>query len=208
MRKTIFITTLFIAVNCFGQVKSEKVNGLKITNTEITVENDTIIRVVYKNQIDNNKKPAYFINEKLVNESILKSLNQNEIASVKVEKNDIEIDKVKYYGKVIIETKSSYNPKLISLNDLKTKYTNLKDNPTIFKIDNEIIYANYDNFIVDEKFILKIIVENYENEEEKLSVSFVNLITKTEENIKKSKEIIIRGKNEFAITKPLWTESP
>ena len=52
--------------------------------------------------------------------------------------------------------------------------------------------------MVDEKFILKIIVEKYENKEEKLNVSFLNLITKTEENIKKSKEIIIRGKDEFA----------
>ena len=201
MKKTLLIAILFIAINCFGQVKSEKVNGLKITNAEISVEKDTIIKVVYKNQIENNKKPAYFINEKLVNESILKTLNPNEIASVKVEKNEIEINNVKYYGKLIIETKSNYNPKLISLNNLKAKYTNLKENPIIFKIDNEIVNANYDNFMVDEKFILKIIVENYQNKEEKLNLSFVNLITKSEENIKKSKEIIIRGKDEFAINK-------
>ena len=201
MKKTLFTTTLFIAINCFGQVKSEKVNGLKIINTEISSENDTIINVVYKKKKENNKNPAYFINGKLINESVLKILNPNEIASVKVEKNDIEIDNVKYYGKILIETKSNYNPKFISLNNLKAKYTNLKKNSTIFKIDNEIVNANYDSFIVDEKFILKIVIENYENKEDKLNVYFVNLITKSEENIKKSKEILIRGNDEFAINK-------
>jgi hypothetical protein len=34
-----------------------------------------------------------------------------------------------------------------------------------------------------------------------LNVNFVNLLTKSEENIKKSKEIILRGKDEFAINK-------
>ena len=182
MIKTLFITLLLLAINCFGQVRTE---------------NDTIIKVVYKNEIENNKKPAYFINGKIFNESILKTLNPNEIATVNVEKMDSEIDNVNYFGEIKIETKSNYNPKLISLNNLKAKYLKFKENQTIFKIDNEIVNEDYDNFMVDEKFILKIIVEKYENKEEKLNVSFVNLITKTEENIKKSKEIIIRGKDEF-----------
>ena len=56
MIKTLFITLLLLAINCFGQVRTE---------------NDTIIKVVYKNEIENNKKPAYFINGKFFNESIL-----------------------------------------------------------------------------------------------------------------------------------------
>ena len=134
-------------------------------------------------------------------ESILKSLNTNQISSVNVEKNEIEIDNIKYYGKLKIETKNNYIPKLISLNDLKTKYIKAKESQTIFKIDNEIINDDYNNFIVDEKFILKIIVENFVNVNEKLKINIVNVITKTEENIKKSKEIIIRGKDELTINK-------
>ena len=201
MKKIVFIITLITAINSFGQINAEKNNGLKITNQVTVSENDTIIKVYYKNQLENNIKPAYFVNDKLVNESVLKTLNPNEIASVKVEKDDIEIDNVKYYGKILVETKSTYSPNFISLNNLKTKYTNIKENKIIFKIDNEIVNANYDNFIVDEKYILKIIVENYENKEEKLKVCFVNLITKSEENIKKSKEILLRGKDEFEINK-------
>ena len=81
------------------------------------------------------------------------------------------------------------------------KYTNIKDNSTIFKIDDEVINADYENNLVDENYILKIIVEKFENKNEKLNVNFINLITKSEENIKKSKEIRIRGKDEFAINK-------
>ena len=201
MKKIVFIITLFIAINSFGQINAEKNNCLKITNQAAVSENDTIIKVYYENQLENNIKPAYFVNNKLVNESVLKTLNPNEIASVKVEKDDIEIDNVKYYGKILVETKSTYSPNFISLNNLKTKYTNIKENKIIFKIDNEIVNANYDNFIVDEKYILKIVVENYENKEEKLKVCFINLFTKSEENIKESKEILLRGKDEFEINK-------
>jgi hypothetical protein len=201
MKKIVVIITLFIATNSFGQINTEKINGLKITNQVTLSENDTIIKVHYKNQLENNIKPAYFVNDKLVNESVLKTLNPNEIDNVKVEKDNIEIDNVKYYGKILVETKSTYSPNFISLSNLKTKYTNIKENKIIFKIDNEIVNANYDNFIVDEKYILKIIVENYENKEEKLKVCFINLITKSEENIKKSKEILLRGKDEFEINK-------
>jgi hypothetical protein len=180
MKKIFFISALILTLNTFGQIKPEKVNGLKITKQETVSENDTIIKVTYKNGIENNRKPAYFINGKPTNESILRTINPNEITTANVEKKNIEIENVKYHEQLYIVTKSTYNPKLISLNNLKAKYTNLKKNSTVFKIDDEIINADYDNFIVDEKFILKIIVEKFENQNEKLNVNFINLITKSE----------------------------
>ena len=201
MKKILFISVILLTLNTFGQIKSEKVNGLKITKQETVSENDTIISVNYINKIESNRKPAYFINGKLTNESVLKTLNPNEIENVNVEKGNFEIENVNYKGKLYIVTKSTYKPKLISLNNLKMKYTSIKENSTIFKIDNEIINADYENYVVDENYILKINVEKFENSEEKLKFNIVNLITKTEENIKKSKEIIIRGKDEFAINK-------
>jgi hypothetical protein len=197
MKKTFLILTLLLSIYSFGQLKSEKLNGLKITETTINAENDTIIKVIYKNEVENNKKPAIFINEKLVNESILKTINPKEIESVNIEKNDIEIENVKYYGKIKIITKNKYNPKLISLNNLKSKYVKTRMDDVIFKIDNEIITADYDNYVVDENYILKLVVENYEKE--KLKISFITIITKTEDNIKKSKEIILRGSDEINV---------
>ena len=201
MRKAFFIASILLSINSFGQIKTEKVNGLKITNQDTVSENDTIIKVVYKNEIKNNKKPAYFINGKLTNESILRTLNPNEIATVNVEKKNIEIENIKYHEQLYIVTKLTYQPKFISLNNLKLKYTNVKDNSTIFKIDDEIINADYENYLVDEKYILRIIVEKFENKNENLNVNIINLTTKTPKNIKKSKEIIIRGKDEITLTK-------
>jgi len=201
MKNTILIPILLLTINCLGQVNSEKIDELKSVKTETIIETDTAIKVVYNNKIENNRKPAYYINKKIVNESVLRTINPKEIESVNVEKGDFQIDNSKYVGKIIIETKDNYRPMLISLNSLKAKYIKPEEKPTIFKIDNAIVNADYDSFMIDEKFILKIIVEKFENKEEKLNLLLVNLITKTEENIKKSKEIRIRGKDEFAIDK-------
>lgn len=98
-----------------------------------------------------------------------------------------------------MKLKRIVDPRLISLNNLKSNYIKPTEKSTIFKIDYDVINAEYDSFMVDENFILKIIVEDFQNKKEKLNVRFVNLITKTKENIRKSKEIRIRGNNEFTI---------
>ena len=201
MRKAFFIASILLSINSFGQIKTEKVNGLKITNQITVSENDTIIKVVYKNEIKNDKKPAYFINGKLANESIIRCINPNEIETVNVEKENIEIENVKYYGKLYIVTKSTYKPKFISLNNLKLKYTNIKENSIIVQIDDEIMNVDYDKYLVDENYILSIVVEKFENQNEKLNLNFIKLVTKSEENMKKSKEIRIRGKDETALNK-------
>ena len=81
------------------------------------------------------------------------------------------------------------------------KFTNIKENSTIFKIDDSIINGNYENYLVDENNILKINVEKFENNAEKLNINIITIVTKSEENIKKSKEIILRGEDEFTINK-------
>lgn len=197
MKTTLYITLIFIGFNCFGQINSEKVSGLKTTNTNVSSENDTIIKVVYKNKIEDKKNPAFFINGKFTNDGLLKTINANDIANIKVEKENFEYDNVEYFGKILIETKDSYKPKLISLNDLRLKHTNIRENSVIFLIDEDIINADYDKYLIDENYILSIVVEKFEKENEKLNINFIKLVTKTEENIKKSKEIRIRGNYEF-----------
>lgn len=201
MKNILLFTTMLLSIYGFGQKLTGKVPGVRITNQEISTENDTIIKVVYKNENQNNKKPAYFLNNKIVNESILRTINPNEISTVNVEKENIEIENVTYYGKIYFTTKSTYKPKLISLNSLKLKFTNIKENSTIFKIDDSIINGNYENYLVDENNILKINVEKFENNAEKLNINIITIVTKSEENIKKSKEIILRGEDEFTINK-------
>ena len=198
MKNAFFIAIILFSINSFGQIKSEKVNGL-MTNQDTVSKNDTIIKVVYKSRIEDKVDPAYFINGKLVYGSILNSIKPNEIANIKIEKENFEIDNVKYFGKILIETKD-YKPKFISLNNLKLKHTNIKGNPIIFQIDDEIINADYDKYLVDENYILSIVIEKFENQNEKLNFNLIKLVTKSEENIKKSKERI-RGNGETALNK-------
>jgi hypothetical protein len=88
--------------------------------------------------------------------------------------------------------KPGYRPNYISLNELRDKYLNKDHYPAIFFIDEKLVTSDYSDFLVDEKYILKIIVESVENPEEKLGLNVVRLVTKTEENIRKSKQIILR----------------
>lgn len=56
MKKIIFIYSLLLTFNSFGQNLSGKVTGLTVKNYEIVSKNDTIITVIYKNGIEDKKK--------------------------------------------------------------------------------------------------------------------------------------------------------
>ncbi len=140
---------------------------------------------------------AYFINGDFFGAFILKTIDPKSIDKIEVVKQEIEVNGATYTGQIHIKLKKEYKPEYISLNDLKAKYTTLPDFPVLFMIDDEIINADYDKFLVDEKFILKIIADRIDNAEENLNVNFIRLITKTDENIKKANEIRIRGTEEL-----------
>jgi hypothetical protein len=181
--KSIMLLTLAIwTTSSFGQTPSNK-----------DLEKETGLKVIYANNERNINKPAYFLNGKLVNETVLGTLNPNQIESINVIKENIQIDSIRYSGQIHIKTKNGYEPKLISLNDLKDKYTNLKNKPAVFMIDGSIINANYATYMIDETYLLEIIVDKIENTQQKIDLGLVKLLTKSEGNIKNSKEIRIRG---------------
>lgn len=184
--KALFVFALAIwTTNTFGQIPINKPNGI-IINLNKGLESDSSLKVVYVNKESNIKKPAYFLNEKLVNETLIGTLNPMLIDSIKVLKDSIQIGNIQYYGQIHIKTKSSYNPKLISLTDLKDKYTKLKNESVVFMIDGKIINADYDKYMVDESYLLTIIVDPIENSKENINIGLIKLLTK-------SKEIRIRG---------------
>jgi hypothetical protein len=159
----------------------------------VTIQNpnDSTIRVIYTNKIKPATQTAFYINGTFVGTAI-PGLNPSQIESITVLKADT-INGVKYDGKVLIKTKSAYTPKIITLSDLKFKYTNIADKPVVFMIDGSIINADYDKYLIDEKNVLQIIVDDINNPKENLQLELVKILTRTEENIKKSKEIRIRG---------------
>lgn len=183
MKNIFAFTFLLLASNTYGQ----------------TIINDSTIKVIYANKLHNEKNPAWFINGIYVSNAVT-TLNPQMIDNINLINKDSTIDGTKYYGQIYIKTKSEYNLKLITLTSLKEKYTNLENQPVVFMIDGNIVNGDYDKFVVDENYILQIIIDNIKNEKENIDLKIVKLLTKSEENIKKSNEIRIRG-NEVTLNK-------
>ena len=175
----------------FGQLTG-KVKGLNINQS--TTINDTVIKVIYKNNIisRNSQPPAIFFNGKLIDYSLMSTINPESIATMNVIKKDTIIDSVKYNGRIIIEGKISYNHNFMPLNKFKFKYINPSENATVFQIDGNVIYEDYNSYLIDEKYILKAIVSTIENPKEKIKLNIINLLTKSAKNIEDSNRIILR----------------
>jgi len=199
MKQFLIITALLMTLNSFGQTKDEKVNESLTSNKQSISVFDTIPKVSYITKSLTERNPVYYINEQLVNSTALTTLDPKIIESINVVKKPVKIEGKQFAGQIFIKTKANYHPKLISLNNLKLKYANLGKISTLFMIDNKVIDENYDKYFVDENYILQIIVEKVENKAEKLKFNLVKLLTRTEENIKESKKIYLRGTEEVAI---------
>jgi hypothetical protein len=72
------------------------------------------------------------------------------------------------------------------------KYVSPSENVPVFQIDENIVVDDYDTYLIDEKYILKVIVTTVENSKQKIKFDFINLLTKSAKNIEESNQIIIR----------------
>ena len=192
MKQFLMLSAIVLATTVYGQNSANKTNGLVIKPQQ-SLTTDTTLKVVYMTKSTSTQEPAYFLNGKFVDRSLLATLNPKIIDSINVAKGIIQIDSVEYNGQIYIKTKSSYNPKLISLTNLKDKYTNLKNKFAAFMIDGNIVNADYDKYMVDENDVLQIIVDNIKNAKQNIDIAFIKLLTKSDENIKRTREIRIRG---------------
>jgi hypothetical protein len=193
MKLVLILAIASWSIKTLGQIPTNKTNGVIIDSSN-GLGSDTNLKVVYTNNNSQISKPAFFLNGKLVNEVLLRTLNPTGIENVNVVKDNIKIDNIQYYGQIHITTKISYALKLISLTDLKHKYTNLKHKSIVFMIDGDVINADYDMYIVDENYLLTIIVDKIENTKEKIDLVLIKLLTKSQANIEKLKEIRIKGR--------------
>ena len=89
--------------------------------------------------------------------------------------------------------KSDYNPKFLTLKKLSEKYLMLNEIPIIYQIDEKVVGNSSNQILLDENFILKIVVEKINTSENNTEINLIRLITKTPENIKKANEIRIKG---------------
>lgn len=198
MKKILLLILILSSFNLISQIPVNtlvgKLSGLKTGVRVIYSENDTVPVVVNLKEGDKGTNVLFYLNEEIVDEQIINAINPNQIKEVKIEKESIQFNEVKYDGIVYIRIKENYTPKFISLNELKEKYLNLSDNAsTLFMLNEEIIDMDYDSFIVDEKYILKIETQAIKNSKEQLDMNIIKVITRTKSNIEKANTIIIKG---------------
>lgn len=197
MIKIIFFIITSLSINAFGQINpfSNTIGDtLHITDN---LENEPPI-VSYKTEqleqpVEQFPPPLYFINGKPATDSRIQTLNPLYVESMNIVEEEFNIGEKKYFGKILVKLKKNYKPTEISLTDLKLKYTTIKNELCIFMINNVFIKGNYNTEIVDEKYILKINVEEIVFNKTAQNAFIIEILTKNKENIKKSKEIRIRG---------------
>ena len=137
---------------------------------------------------------CFFLNGQAFTEHGLEMLDPQDIEGITVKKDSMLVNGHMYTGQIYIDTKKEYQPKLISLNQLKEKYVKLdNESPTLFMLNDKLIENNYDTFKVDEKHILSIEVQSVNNSQEDININVIKLISKTEENIKKANTIRLKG---------------
>lgn len=155
MKITIATILFCIGITTFAQ----EISGVKIVDKKPSYTENSDIHIRYLNsKKDTTNNAAIFINGDFIKNgySLLKTLSLNNIESVNVEKGDITIDGTTYYGKLLIVLKPDYKPNIITINNLISKHLTLDNNPITLKIDGDYINDDFNDYVVDEKFILQI----------------------------------------------------
>ncbi|WP_420152033.1 hypothetical protein [Siphonobacter sp.] len=183
----------FLVTAVYGQMPKE-VAGNAI-NPSIAVVPDTVFRVIHLDQSAKlkNQNLAVFVNDQFAGNIPVAGIPPQQIESLTVEHKKIQVKGIDYEHQLYIKTKSTYKPNLISLSDLKAKYTDLSDKSAIFSIDGEVCTSDYSEYFIDESNLLRIIIDHISDKKEKTNLVLIKILSKNPENIKKVNEIRIRG---------------
>ncbi len=198
MKNSIFLISVIFTLQLIAQspenILKGKASGVNIFQKKIDLSQDTIPQVIYLTEKKKHEDVLFFLNGQAFTEHGLEMLDPQDIEGITVQKDSMLVNGHMYTGQIYIDTKKEYQPKLISLNQLKEKYVKLvNESPTLFMLNDKLIENNYDTFKVDEKHILSIEVQSVNNSQEDININVIKLISKTEENIKKANTIRLKG---------------
>ncbi len=186
------LTTLLLlcfSLNAFSiGVSNDALHSSVLINLYATSDSGIKVTYITKSTAIEKSKMAYFLNDQMIDESVLKTLDPNIISDIKVASGTFEYENNSFSGKIQVYTNVEYTPKLITLSDMKMRYISIASAATVFEIDNEVVNSAYDRFWVDQNYLLEIIIEKIENLKENLALHIVKIYTKSSENIKKQKE--------------------
>ena len=185
MKKILFLVIVIWTSNAFGQTQS----GL---TADKSIEYDSTLKVIYADTVNRFKNHAIYINGEFVNVSLMPFINTNLIKSINLINDTITIDNTLYKFKIHITTKNKYIPHLIALEELKKKYTNFRNESTLFMIDDHLIKSDYKHWLIDEKYISSIIIDKVEIAKDGTSLGLIKVRTKSKKNIEDLNSIYFR----------------
>ncbi len=160
--------------------------GLSLTHGQqlkpLYSKTDTLPKVVYKD-LDERPLPKIEMQGRTYLGDAMRSLKPEEVQS-------IDVDKTRQV--MIIELKPGYHPILMSLSDIKKKYTNLKSEHVIFRIEDHFVQHDPNEVLVDESNIMLISISPIKFIGDLEDLFMVTLVPRTDKNLKKLNEIRIR----------------
>lgn len=143
---------------------------------------DTMPRVVYKD-LNEAEMPKVEIEGKKYLGDIARTLKPEGIKSVTVSKDR---------QPMIVELKPGYKPFFMTLSDLKKKYTNIKSERVIFKIEDNFVQNNPDKVLIDSSNIMLISISPVKFIADVEDLYMITLIPRSDKNVKKFNEIRLR----------------
>ncbi len=189
MLRCFFIVLFFVTNSFYLEAQNTKDTVLNILNTpkkfrvkDLTKKdttNSNLIRLECSGRFHSSKyHPAWIINGNCFSEYDIEELEPKLIRSSQVEKRDTIIHDIKFDCQIIIEYKEKLpKQELISLSELKAKYTTLGDAPTIYAIDNKLV-KGADKVLLDENSIYNVEIDDMINPKENLKLKIISILLK------------------------------
>ena len=200
---------MIVVFVCFTTITLGQVQDLKVQVQERIVAernppftlNDTTIDVVYQDIKPEYKTIACFIDTVLIDYQSVLWINPNAIKDVKIIKKDTVINGLNYSHQLHVKTHDSIPMNLMSLSEIKRKYTRSSTNECIYVLNNRLgnkedIITNNPETKVDKNFIFRIKVDEMNfpgmNPQKPLHVDVIRILFRTKENIEEANKIWIR----------------
>lgn len=180
MKPIIFILIVFSTIRGMGQAPVKAQNETNAAQSNNPAKNE--IRVEYRQKQKASPIETFLINGKEVTKSLINTLNPDLVEDVS------KVDNVFH-----ITTKQGYFPDIITLNDLRKKYTDVVEKSVVYMIDNYLIKESADLYELDENYIQKVVIEEVGVVSEKQSTQVINIFTKRNWRSGNNSGIMIRG---------------
>ena len=152
---------------------------------------------IFFGQNDKIEQPAMFFDSNFLSINSMEYIDPNEIESINVIKKDTTINGFIYRGQIYITAKVPKKYDLISLEQIKSKFTKIKSNDVIYMVNRAFITDNIETFKLDRNYILKVEVTNseefYNLRKSDTKFDIINILGKTKENLENKNKILIRG---------------